>query len=448
MEKQFHNNDFEKIVRDHANQYRMYPSEKVWKGVYRALHQRRRWYGISAILLLFLTGSLLIIINPDQPQTNLPANQVDDTRNSDNQNPIGEKDISSTNRSTSPVFSPESERSESPGINQPLLTYAHQDLSSEVMDPEPGSTNPVKTQEHDPQTFPHYLSQPAEEPESSEKPENDSKLTQAINNSPQENENPADLMEKAVMALESQKAPIELNIRPSKITALVYFTPTVSYRKLSENKGYTRANPGVAFDVNEAVNHKPAMGLELGIEGRYSVTDRIFVKSGIQFNVNRYEIGAYFHPTEFASIPLTTNAGVDSLTALSNFRNAKNGARNWLQNSYFTISVPFGADYIFAENAKVKFGVSGSVQPTYVIGDRAYLISADYQNYAEVPGLMRRWNVSTDFEAFFMYSTGRLNWQVGPQIRYQHLSSFVDEYRVKENLFDIGLKVGATINKK
>ena len=41
MERQFNNGDFEKLLRDNANQYRMYPSEKVWKGVHSALHTRR-----------------------------------------------------------------------------------------------------------------------------------------------------------------------------------------------------------------------------------------------------------------------------------------------------------------------------------------------------------------------------------------------------------------------
>jgi hypothetical protein len=91
-------------------------------------------------------------------------------------------------------------------------------------------------------------------------------------------------------------------------------------------------------------------------------------------------------------------------------------------------------------------GVATTVQPTYVLGDRAYLITTDYKNYAEVPWLMRRWNVNTNLETFVAYSTGKLKWQVGPQVRYQLLSSFVNKYPVKENLFDFGLKVGISVN--
>ncbi|HEX2535584.1 MAG TPA: hypothetical protein VHK69_17700, partial [Chitinophagaceae bacterium] len=96
---------------------------------------------------------------------------------------------------------------------------------------------------------------------------------------------------------------------------------------------------------------------------------------------------------------------------------------------------------------KVQFGVATSVQPTYVLGDRAYVISSDYKHYAEVPWLIRRWNLNTNLETYVAYSTGKVQWQVGPQVRYQVLSSFVQKYPVKENLFDFGLKVGVSLHK-
>jgi hypothetical protein len=69
MERQFNNGDFEKLLRDNANQYRMYPSEKVWKGIHSALHTRRRWYGLSAAIMFLLTGSIVsIIIYNDNPE--------------------------------------------------------------------------------------------------------------------------------------------------------------------------------------------------------------------------------------------------------------------------------------------------------------------------------------------------------------------------------------------
>jgi hypothetical protein len=94
---------------------------------------------------------------------------------------------------------------------------------------------------------------------------------------------------------------------------------------------------------------------------------------------------------------------------------------------------------------KTYLGIGGTVQPTYILGDRAYLISADFKNYAEVPSLIRGWNVSTSFEVFAGYTTGKIKWKVGPQVRYQMLSSFAKKYPVKEHIIDFGLKVGVML---
>jgi hypothetical protein len=93
--------------------------------------------------------------------------------------------------------------------------------------------------------------------------------------------------------------------------------------------------------------------------------------------------------------------------------------------------------------------VAGTVQPTYILKDRAFLISTDYKNYVEIPRLIRHWNINTSLETFISYTSrsAKTRWQIGPQVRYQVLSSFKKKYPVKENLFDFGLKVGISHNK-
>jgi hypothetical protein len=75
------------------------------------------------------------------------------------------------------------------------------------------------------------------------------------------------------------------------------------------------------------------------------------------------------------------------------------------------------------------------------------MITNDYKSYTQVPWLLRQWNVNTSFETFVSYQSGNTRWQVGPQVRYQLLSSFISNYPVKENLFDFGLKIGVTVVK-
>jgi len=61
--------------------------------------------------------------------------------------------------------------------------------------------------------------------------------------------------------------------------------------------------------------------------------------------------------------------------------------------------------------------------------------------------LIRRWNVNTGAEIIVGIKSGKTRWQIGPQVRYQTLSSFKDKYPVKENLFNFGLKAGVTLNQ-
>ena len=63
-ESNFYSDEFEQLIREKTEQYKMYPSEKVWKGVHNSLHTKRKWFiGSMAFLvggILFLAGRELI----------------------------------------------------------------------------------------------------------------------------------------------------------------------------------------------------------------------------------------------------------------------------------------------------------------------------------------------------------------------------------------------------
>src|SRR6185437_12012334 len=68
-ENSFYSDDFEELIRGKTEQYKMYPSENVWKGVHSALHTKRKWFiGSMAVLvtgILFFAGRELIAPNPN-----------------------------------------------------------------------------------------------------------------------------------------------------------------------------------------------------------------------------------------------------------------------------------------------------------------------------------------------------------------------------------------------
>jgi len=467
MERQFNNGDFEKLLRDNANQYRMYPSEKVWKGIHSSLHTRRRWYGLTAAIMLLVTGSIVsIIIYSDKPGKN---------------NLTSQKNISVQNNSQKQTLSTVSNETKTftPAINEIKPADHHTSNLTELYSDGPVFKTPTGGNNHSNVVLNSNLSNKndrdafesntynknetiSESPFSTDLnllKQNSSEVVliddiatneKTITDQSRVGENTEKEIHDAVSALASQNIFLVKPKKQSKVTAQVFFTPTVSYRKLKENKN-VYAGSGFyvpTIDLNNIVKHKPGMGLEFGIEGKYKMNKKLSLTTGLQFNINRYDILAYSHPTEIATVALTSSYGVvDSLATLSNYRNSGTSA-NWLENFYFQVAVPVGVEVILTENKNFKWGLSGTIQPTYVIGDRAYVISSDYKNYGKFPDVMRRWNISTGVGTFVAYSTGRINWQVGPHLRYQHLSSFVSELSVKEKLYAIGLKVGATLNNK
>ena len=467
MERQFNNGDFEKLLRDNANQYRMYPSEKVWKGIHSALHTRRRWYGLTAAIMLLLTGSIVsIIIYRDNPEKNNSIKRkTNSIQNSDQQQ------VLATASKETPKFTPAI--NEIKPVDRPTAYLTELYLKGSVFNIPTGNDVPPGLNMNN--NVNNIIEQGAIEPTISNNNETidpiypytdlilkqnslvkteDNELNNILPNEKNitgqssVDENTEKEINDAISAFASQNILLPKPGKRSKVTAQVFFTPTVSYRKLKENKNVYAGSGFYAptINLNNIVDHKPAMGLEFGIEGKYQVNKNFSLITGLQFNINRYDIRAYSHPTEIATVALTNSYGVvDSLASYSNYRNSGTTA-NWLENFYFQVAAPVGVEIILTENKNLKWGISGTIQPTYVIGDRAYVISSDYKNYAEFPGVMRRWNISTGVGTFVAYSTGRINWQVGPHLRYQHLSSFVSELSVKEKLYAIGLKVGATLN--
>ncbi len=443
MERNNNDVNFEDFIKKTADQYRMYPSEDVWNGVHRTLHPRKKWYGFGLGLLLVGSGlSVMLLVNTKK--TNLK--EISEAKPVQTEQPITKintNDIASAIPKTS---SPGNLLTTTPGqvktvdpsnnlfISLPGATVNNEDLA--IQNTLPVASLNLSDEATDQNEYYHGIKnkQTAGNFKTSE-PANENLLLTPL-------------------TIESVLNTYSRIKRKNKLLFQVFFTPTVSYRKLTENKSFLQSAPAnlppsysALYNINNVVTHKPDMGLELGVNAKYPITKSINAKAGLQFNMTRYEIKAFNNPTEIATIALNTGRRIESLNTVSNYRNFNGGKADWLKNFYFQVSLPVGAEINLIQDEKIAFGIGSTIQPTYVLGDRAYLISSDYKNYSEVPWLIRRWNVNTSIETYVAYSTGKLNWQVGPQVRYQILSSFVDKYPVKENLFDFGLKVGIGLNE-
>lgn len=468
MESNYRNSDFEQYVKENADQYRMFPSEKVWKGINSTLHTRRKWYGAGLALLLLMTGAAVTWVMVSYPV-------------SKNQPVVAAKmNSAATSNQTSSVET-------SPEIINKVLPFSNtnsvqkKSLASQA---EPGNTpsfilidepvrlvanvvipdQPAFVRNEKNQLFPLLAHQKApviahEINTSSyydlDEPTNESSIVRRRNSVEMPHSDRPSHFTELDYPLTESIADAYLPKKPAKkISWQIFVTPTISYRKLGNNKtADNAATTGFPFstttDVNKAVTHKPDMGLQIGVSARYPVTKNLKIRGGLQFNINRYDIKAFAYNPEIATINLTDPSGnnINSVSTWAYYRTRSGYKSDWLKNYYFSISAPIGAELTLFGNKKTSIGFAGTIQPTYIIKDRAYLLSSDYKNYAKVPSLIRHVNVNTGFETFVNYTSGKTKWQIGPQVRYQVLSSFRNKYPVKENLFDFGIKLGVTLNE-
>jgi hypothetical protein len=101
---------------------------------------------------------------------------------------------------------------------------------------------------------------------------------------------------------------------------------------------------------------------------------------------------------------------------------------------------------VFSKSDNIKFGAAAAFLPSFTISSRGYLLSTDKRNYLTAPDLFRTWNMNTNFTTYVSFASSSFNWQIGPQVRYQLLSTYTNQYPVKEHLINYGIRIGISKN--
>ena len=455
MERNYYTEGFESFLKEKTDEYKLYPSEKVWNNINRKLHPRRKWPFLAAALLILGIGVGSKFALEDWNQSPLislenkavPADIYDELN----------KPATSLTQQTAGI------------VQNQTITVPKPRLAAVNHNVEPVS---FERQESSLFAVPSSNTIDAEvEPANARK-----EADMAFNNSLTNNGDFQSLAQAKIVPL-VKTFPVELKIAESQkenpITAKLdeilttigkarkktmwqlYVSPTASYRKLigkasTANYNYSglaySANLGFPSDVNDAVTHKPAIGVEIGTALIYPVSKKFRLKAGIQFNLNNYNVEAYSYAPEIA--PFGANGPGNfgqPINTVAYYRNFSGFDKTWLRNSHFMIAVPLGVEVTVVGNSKVSFNLASTIQPTYVINNQAYLVSTNLKNYAQEPSLARKWNVNAGAEAFMSIDRGGFKWVIGPQFRYQLLSSYKDKYPIKEHLLDFGFKIG--VNK-
>ncbi len=513
-ETNFYSDEFEQLIREKTEQYKMYPSEKAWKGIHGSLHTKRKWFiaGMSLLVtgILFFSGKELIV----------PANHSGLSKKNSALNSAAagasrtaegttEESLPSTSFSTQPsgpaiplavrynnkTADPSSDKQlykgititiSDPVISQPDLTEI---LSHAIHLSAEAPSLPVIAARGIP-------GNPADEKAGVDNEKEyadlavtskaDGRATRAVKNNPASRNNLAltrstpepgagneTLADSAAQAVQPSPTLLTEAIDPQKVNWLqdyavynltplakkgrkfvqFYLSPTVNYRTLTgadfappkNNVQNVPVSSSHIGDAKNYVDHTPALGFEVGSNLLYKLTRNLTLKAGLQFSFSRYKIKAYASSPQQATIALNSYYGyyMDSITAYTSIRNFGGKRVESLNNDYYQLSVPLGFELRIMGNERLQLNIAGTVQPSYLLNTNSYLLTTDYTNYTKEPSLFRRWNINGGVEAFLSYKVrSGIRWQVGPEFRYQLLSTYSNQYPINENLKGFGLKFG------
>jgi hypothetical protein len=355
MEKEFYTDEFEQLIKEKADQFRMYPSKRVWHSIYNNLHPSRRWP--SVIMSLLLITSLMLIgylhtgDNSINRQVNdnaskQPSDKINITQNTDSKKNIpayskvqqqpatvydnafedlitGQTDVFTYTvvRNNRPInFFSQVNGSDAlkttdkttleNNDNNIIQTMDSYIKSGKILADVTGFSKKSKVVIPKVAVKNTYPGEPA-----------DNNTTEALNNPASLNPAPVNTNkphqttlaagEKNTIAkintleghnalTNEEKAWIEnyaLQNKPGvskwkgRLAYQFYITPAVNYRKLSTNSKGS-ATPFANSDINNSISQKPGFGIESGVGLTYSFAKKIQLKAGVQFNYTNYNINA------------------------------------------------------------------------------------------------------------------------------------------------------------
>ena len=464
MEQDFSRNDLEELLRERTGEYKMYPTERVWNSIYHRLHTRRKWHfiGGSTFALMILAGVFVLMQDNSRPPSKTISKVSDTKKTSPSTLSTHSSLLATWNRvgtTSSTNFKSITRRGndflsfgDNPMNSKPALeVYDRAALAeNEGVIPSVQTASSFQHADKAPVVSGPVTDNPGSVAEASNRilhlgmTGNDSLLTAKL--------------EVNASALATGKKAIIPASAHSKYSWLFHFQPSVSFRTLKSKAAIKTTNYGFivfdnnGYDINKLVDQRPSVGFELGTDLLYSLSSRLKLKAGLQFNYSRYTAQATYAAPRPALIALggpgtggiPQRAFPSTTSYINDASSTGSTPATWIPDQRAELSAPLGAEFEVLHDQSVSWNVAGTFQPTYILNARAFLLSADYKSYVQDPNLLRRWNMNVAAETFLRFNRGKMQLQVGPQIRYQLMPSFMDSYPIKEHLYDIGFKIGIT----
>ncbi len=492
MERRFFMNDFEQSLKEHVDEFQMTPSKRVWHGIYNDLHPGKRWPSVAMSFLLIFTLVFIGHLNTNNSHQaaylsakNSESKKIVDKKTpaivSDNQNMIirstnarGEADFTYANgqanneESSTKITLLKPEAGDAPLDNLLSKNNPTSSLLEKSTLSNPTKISTITQEINTGDVFGKKQSQLKNSAELSVMNENTTEAEVLYDNNLQtdnkaiigkndkldnikfgENKKPNSIINITADAQPKVKPAAQVHKKKNdKITWVYFGAPVVSGVSFHGNS--LKQDPSAALSPTVAVNqkenkviHNSALGFEAGVQMNYKIAKKLQFTTATHFTYSGYNIiSNEVHPT-FATLILKDKDGrTYSRSFITHYGDGTGNTIVSLRNYNWQASMPLGLQYEFFGNNKFQLNLSSNVEPSLVLKSDAYILSSDGRNYINEPSLLRKWNVSSNFGAFVTFSSPKYRWYIGPNVRYQWLSTYQRDYPVKEHLIDYGIRIG------
>jgi hypothetical protein len=444
-ERNLYNDEFERQLKSKADQFKMYPSDKVWNEVHSSLHTRKRRFviGMSFLIggILFIAGTQLISPVHNTGTKSIAAKVNTSAKSAASNDLAG---FTTGNLATAPLgnLNGHHKSEDGPSGTPSFILVAGNESEKTAAF--------VQESLVEKNTARIKVIQPADQSVSrkSEGPVSPAGLNEGIQ-SMINNPVPGIVASELI-----QEKPVTQTSRnhSDRYSWEIYVTPTlnthylngINYRTMAQALPTAPIMVVHIANVNGFVDNTPVMGYNVGGNILYRISKNISLKAGLEFSFSRYYINTYNSNQGQSQATLSSYFGyvADSLISMTNGGGSINKNPDRFQNRYYQLSIPLGVDMKVISKGKFQVHLGATMQPSYLLNTDAYVLSNDFSSYTKDADAFRRWNLIAGAEAYVSYGVGKIRWEIGPQLRYQIFSTYKNSYPLQENMLNYGLRIG------
>lgn len=476
MESRFDTNDFERSLKEQADKFFLIPSERVWNSIYNDLHPGSKWPSLAVGLILLV--SLFWIGNTHKDTVEQgPSGNIESTVPQEVKK-VDKNSIQLPNQSIN--IGKDQANQQQPSIGQTVLLPLAPALWKRNKEGIPDNKVSIDVSSVEGPAFTRpFIKIPDYTVGFS--PEISSSLLLAANSSISDmqlkNKRSLDKlsfneMDKPVTRItevdryksETKIASNLLTVKPANENGITQNnTPAVANKKKKKRKtewtffatperttvhfgGYNLNKPSSGIVANPYSQHdmttKGRYGFQIGTDANYKLTKTIELTSGFHLNYTGYDIMAELIHPSLATVSYRNAKGeIFTKNYISIYGNNGNGSLK-ITNYNMQFAIPIGLQWTLFEQDNIKVSVVSTVEPFLVLGSKAYILSGDGKKLVNDPDIMRKMNLNGNFGSVVTFSSHKVDWKIGPSIRYQVLSTYHNIYPVKEHLINYGIRIG------